>query len=112
MRGNLSIRVDPLRERVNTIRVEIGFFSTVRVYTDVQAINLDLPVKSSVRDLLVVLAGIYGDDFDAYMLGEDDDLNEHVTVLVNGRGVKILDDIETILSDGDRVAILPAIGGG
>jgi MoaD family protein len=97
---------------VNTIRVEVGFFSTVRTYTDVQAVNLDLPVKSSVRDLLAVLAGIYGEDFDAYVLGDDNDLNEHVTVLVNGRGVQILDDMETKLRDGDRVAILPTIGGG
>jgi MoaD family protein len=97
---------------VNTIRVEVGFFSTVRTYTDVQAINLDLPVKSSVRDLLVVLVCIYGDDFDAYILGDDNDLNEHVTVLVNGRGIQILDDVETKLHDGDRVAILPTIGGG
>lgn len=97
---------------MNTIRVEVGFFSTVRTYTDVQAINLDLPVKSSVRDLLAVLAGIYGDDFNAYILGDDNDLNEHVTVLVNGRGIQILDDMETKLHDGDRVAILPIIGGG
>lgn len=36
----------------------------------------------------------------------------YINLVVNGRNARLLNGIETVLSDGDRVAFLPSIGGG
>jgi len=46
------------------------------------------------------------------VLDEQGALRRHVNVFVNGESVKFLDGLATALSDGDEVAILPAVSGG
>ncbi len=36
----------------------------------------------------------------------------YVNIIVNGRNVRFLSGLETSLSEGDRIAFLPPIGGG
>lgn len=94
------------------IRVEVGYFSNVRALTGEPGSTLELPDGSYVRDLLIVVAAMYGDELREYLFTEDNMLHSHVVVILNGRGVGVLDGLNTALNDGDRVAILPSIGGG
>jgi sulfur-carrier protein len=43
---------------------------------------------------------------------EDGDIRRFVNVFVNGQNVRKLQGIETALSDGDEVGIVPAMAGG
>jgi molybdopterin synthase sulfur carrier subunit len=45
-------------------------------------------------------------------LVEDDDLRRFVNVYVNDEDVRFTGGLETSLSDGDAVVILPAVAGG
>jgi molybdopterin synthase sulfur carrier subunit len=36
----------------------------------------------------------------------------HIQLMVNGRSIRILDNFETELEDGDELTILPPVGGG
>ncbi len=46
------------------------------------------------------------------LFGADGDLNRYVNVYLNDEDVRVLDGLETSVSDGDTVVILPAMAGG
>ena len=46
------------------------------------------------------------------LIGEDGSLNRFVNVYLNDEDVRFLGGVETPLSDGDVVTILPAVAGG
>jgi sulfur-carrier protein len=51
-------------------------------------------------------------DTQAQLFGEDGDLNRYVNVYLNDEDVRVLDGLDTAVSDGDTVVILPAMAGG
>ena len=94
------------------ISVEVSFFSGVRALIDDAGIIVDLPEESSVADLLRKVVGVYGRDLMEYLFDGEGRIQSYVVVILNGRGIGVLNGEETALRDGDRVSILPAIGGG
>ncbi len=51
-------------------------------------------------------------DTEAQLFGADGDLNRYVNVYLNDEDVRVLDGLDTAVSDGDTVVILPAMAGG
>jgi MoaD family protein len=51
-------------------------------------------------------------DTQEQLFGADGDLNRYVNVYLNDEDVRVLDGLETAVSDGDTVVILPAMAGG
>jgi molybdopterin synthase sulfur carrier subunit len=46
------------------------------------------------------------------VLDDDGHVHDSIHVLVNGRSISFLDGLETVVGDGDRLALFPAVGGG
>lgn len=46
------------------------------------------------------------------LLDEKHEIKSDITILKNGREIKFLDGMETILKDGDEIAIFPLVSGG
>jgi sulfur-carrier protein len=46
------------------------------------------------------------------LFGEDGDLNRYVNVYLNDEDVRVLDGLETSVSETDTLVILPAMAGG
>jgi MoaD family protein len=46
------------------------------------------------------------------LFGDDGDLNRYVNVYLNDEDVRVLKGLDTEVSDGDTVVILPAMAGG
>ena len=46
------------------------------------------------------------------LLGEDGQIRQFVNIYLNDEDIRYLERLETQISDGDRVAILPAVAGG
>ena len=46
------------------------------------------------------------------LFGDDGDLNRYVNVYVNDEDVRVLDGLETSVSENDTLVILPAMAGG
>jgi len=51
-------------------------------------------------------------DTESQLFGPDGDLNRYVNVYLNDEDVRVLEGLETAVSDGDTVVILPAMAGG
>ena len=51
-------------------------------------------------------------DTEGQLFGADGDLNRYVNVYLNDEDVRVLDGLDTAISDSDTVVILPAMAGG
>ena len=49
---------------------------------------------------------------ESQLFGPEGDLNRYVNVYLNDEDVRVLDGLETKVSDSDTVVILPAMAGG
>jgi sulfur-carrier protein len=66
---------------------------------------------ANVGEVLRGLAGAHPATADQ-LFGADGELNRYVNVYLNDEDVRVLDGLETAVSDGDTVVILPAMAGG
>lgn len=93
--------------QTQTISVHIP--TPLRTYTDDDAI-----VKVSgatVGDVLRALVDRYP-DLEANLYTDDGTLRQFVNVYVGEDDIRYRDGVETTLSDGDEVSIVPSIAGG
>jgi sulfur-carrier protein len=49
---------------------------------------------------------------ESQLFGPEGDLNRYVNVYLNDEDVRVLDGLDTAVSEGDTVVILPAMAGG
>jgi molybdopterin synthase sulfur carrier subunit len=66
---------------------------------------------STVGEVLRALTSAHPDT-ESQLFGSDGDLNRYVNVYLNDEDVRVLEGLETGVSDGDTVVILPAMAGG
>ena len=65
----------------------------------------------SVRDVLESVAERHPDT-QGQLFSADGELNRYVNVYLNDEDVRVLDGLDTAVTDGDTVVILPAMAGG
>jgi molybdopterin synthase sulfur carrier subunit len=80
--------------KTNQIAVTVKFFATLRAYGPTEE-KLTIPEKSPVQFL-----------FDKYQIPEEE---RRAIIMINGKPHQ---DLNTILKNGDIIAIFPPIGGG
>jgi MoaD family protein len=66
---------------------------------------------ASVGDVLRGLAQRHAET-ERQLFSPEGDLNRYVNVYLNDEDVRVLDGLDTAVSDGDTVVILPAMAGG
>jgi MoaD family protein len=66
---------------------------------------------STVGDVLRSLTAEHAET-EEQLFGPEGDLNRYVNVYLNDEDVRVLDGLDTSVSDGDTVVILPAMAGG
>ena len=66
---------------------------------------------SSVKDGIDHLIATYG-ELAGRLLDKDGNLETFINVLVNNKDIRYLDGLETEVKEGDKLIIMPAIGGG
>jgi len=71
-------------------------------------------VQASGGDVGEVLRSLaeHHPETEAQLFSEDGDLNRYVNVYLNDEDVRVLNGLDTSVSDGDTVVILPAMAGG
>jgi len=72
-------------------------------------INLD---SDTLKDAFAKISETMGDDFKRKVLNEDGTPRSLINIYINGKNAKFSSGLDTTLSDGDEVSILPAVAGG
>jgi len=72
-------------------------------------INLD---ADTLNDAFAKISETMGDDFKRKVLNEDGTPRSLIKIYINGKNAKFSSGLDTTLSDGDDVSILPAVAGG
>lgn len=73
--------------------------------------SLDLPDASTVLSALELLAARY-DIFRQRVFDDAGGIRRNINALVNGGNVQLRESFDTILKEGDRLTVLPPVGGG
>jgi molybdopterin synthase sulfur carrier subunit len=84
-----------------TLRIKIG-----EARIDVPAVPGDT-VRVAIRQVMErypVLA--------PHLMSDNQELVDHVHVFLNGRNVRLLDGLESVIQEGQRLDIFPPVGGG
>ena len=89
------------------MNIEVLFFGQLREITGVSRTSVVINDNSRLADLVVDLAGQYGDAFQKKVEGI-----AGMRILINGREYYLLGCMEAPLSDGNTVVFLPPIAGG
>jgi sulfur-carrier protein len=92
-----------------TMAIEARIPTILRTYTDGEK-----TVEGSGQTLADLFADLESrhQGIQARLLGEDGSLQRFVNVYLNDEDVRFLGGVQTPLSDGDVVTILPAVAGG
>ena len=94
------------------MKVKIKFFTSLREITGTKMVNLQLKNKMSLEQLLLLLLEKYGQEFRDYVYNQEGKVHDFLSFLVNGKNINNLQGFNTILQEGDIIAILPPVGGG
>jgi len=92
--------------------VLVKFFASFRELTGEPRVTVE--GINTVRELLEKLIERYGDKFSKEVFEDPEHrkLRHTVNILINGRSVVLMDNLETKISDSDSVAIFPPVSGG
>ncbi len=93
------------------MKVTVKFFTTLREIVGKKDEQLFLPPQATLKDAIAALSRKYGTRFTDYSL-EKGEIKPFLQILINGRNVGFLQRMETMLKEGDTIAILPPAGGG
>ena len=94
------------------MRVTLKFFTSLREITGKKEEEIELPRTVTVEEALKHISKKHGHQFRNYVYDEKGRVWSHLLFLVNGRSITTLQGFKTKLRDGDKVAILPPVGGG
>jgi molybdopterin synthase sulfur carrier subunit len=94
------------------LEVELRYYAMVRDAAGKRAETLSLPEGATVMDLINHLVGLYGDRFRGYVFDDEGRLLDYLMFSINDADIRSLDGFDTVLRGGDRVLVMPPIGGG
>ncbi|MHA2203145.1 MAG: ubiquitin-like small modifier protein 1 [Candidatus Hodarchaeales archaeon] len=95
----------------NVIKTTVRLFATFKQITNQREIEFEMEEGATIQQLLEVLFNRYNTLRDK-IFDDNYELRPWIHILKNGRNTKFLAGIETILADGDVIALFPPVAGG
>lgn len=90
----------------------INFYATLRPIAGQKRVEFELPEATTVKELLSAVVTRFP-AMRRELLDEHGELYPHVHLFVNGRDTPYLEHAaNTVIREGDKVDIFPAVGGG
>ncbi|MFQ6068398.1 MAG: ubiquitin-like small modifier protein 1 [Candidatus Bathyarchaeia archaeon] len=95
------------------MKISVWLFTTLRELAGKREETIEFSARTvTVNDVLEELVKRHGKEFKDYLYDKEKKVRGHLQFLVNGRSVSLLEDLETQLKEGDRLVIIPPVGGG
>jgi molybdopterin converting factor small subunit len=96
------------------LKVIVEYLGYIKKKLDIdKSETIKLEKKTSVRELLIILANKYGKIFKKSVFDpQDEELKPYHMVSVNGLLLNQLAGMNTILKDNDKVILMPIVSGG
>jgi molybdopterin synthase sulfur carrier subunit len=92
-----------------TVRVKL--YATLRLKIGQPEVEVQAGPGDTVRDALCQLLEQYP-VLAPHVLSAQGELVDHVQVMLNGRNVRLLDGLDTLLQEGQKLDVFPPIAGG
>jgi molybdopterin synthase sulfur carrier subunit len=92
------------------ITITVKSFATLREVMDAQ-VRMEFSEGATIRSLFAELIGRYK-GLDAMLFASPGTLRDLVNILKNGRNIHFLAGLDTLLEDGDIIAMFPPVAGG
>jgi molybdopterin synthase sulfur carrier subunit len=95
------------------MQIQVKGYLTFRELLGTRSIEID-GQAATLRDCLQVLAADIGEGFREQVLDfQNGELRPHVALLLNGQHYRHLENgLDTLVQDGDQLAIFPPVAGG
>ncbi|MEM0232816.1 MAG: ubiquitin-like small modifier protein 1 [Candidatus Nezhaarchaeales archaeon] len=93
------------------MKVKVKFFALIREVAGVKEVEEEVEDGTNVRKLLENLCEKMPERF-RNLIFNGQEVSRNLIILVNRKGIRELDGLETKLKDGDEVALLPPVSGG
>ena len=95
------------------ILVKVRTILTLKTIMGSGEIGLPVADGSTLVQLIVTLVNRYGDDLASHLYEPNSkNLRSYIRLMVNGRDIAFLEEMKTVLRNGDEVLILPPVSGG
>lgn len=94
------------------INIKIAFLSLLTDITGTDEISLLVNENSTIKEVLAKLILDFGEEFEKIILSSPDFISKYIIIGLNGKDVRSLNNLNTIISQGDELVFLPAIAGG
>jgi molybdopterin synthase sulfur carrier subunit len=95
------------------ITVKVHTILTLKKVLGKGEVELSVSEGSTLGELLTTMTNRWGDELAANLFeAESRDVLPHIRLMVNGQDIIFLNDMETVLQNGDEVLILPPVSGG
>jgi molybdopterin synthase sulfur carrier subunit len=92
--------------------LKVNFYATFRILTGKKTVEIDLPVGTSIRDLVNRVITLFP-DFTGQLLDDQGEMFRHIHVFINGRDTYYLPEgMETVLHQDEKIDIFPPVAGG
>ncbi len=93
------------------MKVKVKFFAILREAAGTKEVEEEVEEGTTVRGLLERLSNKLPSRF-RELVFEGQEITKNLIILVNRRGIRELDGLETKLKNSDEVALLPPVSGG
>jgi len=94
------------------LKIQVRFIATLRHVLGVKSVDLEIPRPMKLLEVLNLLAEKYGEKLRKAIFDENGKVKSEFLILVNDAEISVLNEINTEISDGDVITLLPTIHGG
>jgi hypothetical protein len=96
-----------------TLTARIKFMGDLPTVIGQRSLELEMPVGSTVRDVLASLSKTYGEAFTSRVFSNPTKLHHYILVFVDGENIKGHGGLDAKLGNGEvDLIMLPMFGGG
>jgi molybdopterin synthase sulfur carrier subunit len=93
------------------MKVFVRFFAYLEEIVNIKnKVEIELKENSDVRFLLETLCDLY--NIRETLFKENNELQDQIAILKNGREIQYLSGMETKLNNGDEISVFPPVAGG